>query len=402
MSAALERRLDPIEEAASLPTVVSISYNGVINGSSMEYAWTLLCRKHPVLRASISTEDTGKMLRVDSDHIPEYIVCDGDEGWIQDEAMKGWDASSGLSRLALVRGQYGGTISLIIDHAIVDGVAVIAYLKELWDVYGKVHSGQKVVMSPGDSLPRPPTELFYERWRDVDLRSTEDSEEACYFDAPSPLDVRKIRLTKSQTKELREAAHTCGVSVHSILCGAILVAMRCQSDIADSAKMVCDSNVDLRNRVSPKVGATETTNFFTQHKAIVLVSRDDTPEAVGSAVKSELEDAIACRTLPIYKAPAYRYVHVDTRLPQRLAFIHVSNIGSIDIFPRLSDAAITDMPVMFPKESSATYSGYAAYSVEGCLRLYCGYPSVLFPPDQVDLIVDEIEQNLLGIALRLN
>jgi hypothetical protein len=163
--------------------------------------------------------------------------------------------------------------------------------------------------------------------------------------------------------------------------------------------MACLSPVDLRTRVTPPVGATDTTMFVGVHRAEVGVWPGADPVAIGLAVRGQLADAIAARKLSI-AAEVVRLIATPAGsvLPQRLAMAQVSNSGVIQ--PGLARPGGLELVDFFMPADVvlATFPIYGVYSYQGRLSIRYLFPSVIFTPEEVEEVTGRLYGHLLTIG----
>lgn len=391
-----QRYLDNLEAKlkGSAPSFTA-EYQGYLDEKALARAFELLCARHPVLSGRIRRDDKGYLLYVPPDHHPRIMAIDGDIRTLWREAHQSWDITRAVAQLTLIREKQRGFVALRADHSIVDGTAVIALFDELWQLYTDVANCLDVSADAKASLPSSPYRALQCR---AGVRFS-----SSLLDATGTPDVtrckaieRRIHLSEEKTARLIAAARTEHTSVNTLLCGSILVALRAQGRQTERTPMVCWVPIDLRNRVTPPVGATEFTSFSTRHKVEVAVPANGDPIAVGREVKKQLESAIARRELsmePIQSPPP----RVETTLEQRLATVLISNVGVIPKLVRPAELVITDylipanpMMVMFPC--------YAIYTYEGCLNIQVLYPSDFFTNGEVEQLVKRTISQLCEIS----
>lgn len=387
----LQRYLDYIEiQMMNRKRSFDVEYLGSIDEDALARAFELLCRCNPVLRARIRQDDKGYLLYVLSDCEPEFIVykCDGSP--LSREPASPWDPARGVARLTLTHGEERGSVALHVDHAIVDARSLGSMLSELWRLYTDVVNGSEISIRSDVSLPAAPSHILKRRW----IGSWTEGPTERGLVTPSPRgNVRKvfhqdIRLSVNDTARLIAGARANNTTMHGLICGAVLVSLRALGKSLGPEPMVCWSVVDLRDRVTPPVGARETTNFLGRHRAEVTVPIDGNPLCVGRDVKAQLDSAIERRELPPID-PSQQDVssRTESALEEHLAHVVVSNAGIMPLLNTPDGLTITDVVAPAPENTTATFPGYVAYTYEGQLKILCIYPSDLFDDKNVDQLV---------------
>lgn len=395
---ALQRYLDTeeISMTGSAPWLVA-EYQGQIDEDALARSFEMLCARHPVLRALIRHDACGYLLYVPSYHHPEFMVLDGDENTLQHEVNEqSWDPAHALARLILISNKTRGFVALRADHAIVDGHSMGAMFAELWDLYTGIIDGTEISVDPGGSLPSSGFALLEQRLGEIQTQpSPGRAETAATLEVCEALQ-RRIQLSEEDTSRLVAAARVLGTSVHALVCGAILVALRVQGSSTEPTPMACWSMVDLRNRVHPPVEATETTSFGFRHKAELTVPLNGNPVTIGREIKEQLETAIARRELPPPDLSLLYSANLNTSLERHLATIMVSNVGVIPRLAQPSNVVITDLLIPTRGKTTATsFSGYAVYTYEGRLNIRCTFTSKFFRDETVEQVVKKFTTELV-------
>lgn len=388
----LHRRLDILEKEMVLgrPQAFNIAFHGTIDVFAMNHAWNAICVRHPVLQGKIIEDSDGYALDSRPGDIPILFVCDGDENRLREEVFKPWNMEEALARLVLIRSREGGFLSLLFDHAIADATAIFSLLKKLWSLYSDILGGRDVSMKEICSLPRPPTELLRDRWGKVDIEEIQTPDATSFERVPPAEDQiepihRRLHLKREETTRLRKASRAHRISIHSLLCGAILVALRGQGVGQGSALMACWSMVDLRGRVDPPISPTETTNCLAFQLSEVLVGSD--PLEVSSMVNRQIESDIARKRVSFLMS-SLRASRVQTELEQHTANTSINNLRIVETFTQPSSLEITDFFITPPRYSTTPFPTHGASTYDGHLSIFSSYPSTLFSSEDVKTIED--------------
>lgn len=392
---ALQRYLDHIEaQLRNDAPPHAVEYQGQLDEEALSRAFELLCARHPVLRARIRLDDQGYLLYVPADHHPQLIVLDGDVATLKDVTNRASDSQHALTEIILIRGQSRGYVALRTNHAIADGASKFAMFGELWRLYTDIINGAEIAIDSNPSLPSPPTELLKERWAGIHT-----------IPAPQPMDIperpiisevigRHVHLSEEDTARLLTAARDHKTSVHAIVCGAIVVTLRALGTPTAPAPMEVVSAINLRKLVAPPVGATETTNFLSGHKATVNVSLNGHHLSTGREIKAQLDTAIAHRELvPLDLTPVF-FSAVETPLEQHLARCSVSNHGVIPPFAHPTELVITDFVRPRERETPVSFPRYGVYTYGGRLNIGCSYPARFFTEEEVDQHIKKFRELL--------
>lgn len=389
----LQRYLDN-QEAQFIPAagMLAVEYSGHVDEEALERAFDKVCIHHPVLRARIRSVGGRLLLYVPADYRRGIEVLDGDEYTLRCVANESWDVSHAVAQLVLIRGASRGYVALRLSVSITDGGLIRAALAELWRFYTDLVNGTEVSVEPGVSLPASPIDLLQRR---AGVRLTPSlvdptsSPDAIEFSSPIE---RRVVLPDTDTTSLVNRAHQLKTSVHALLCGAVLVALRDCGRPTQPTPMVCWSPINLRSRVDPPVSATEVTSFGIRHRTELVVAKNADPVSVGREVKQQIDTAIARRELsqePIQSPPA----PVDTSLEQRLATVLVSNAGVTPRFSQPAGLTITDL--LLPQDTmTPLYPICAVMTYDGQLSLKFVCPSARFTNEEVENIVNDINAQL--------
>lgn len=400
----LRRYLDGCEapHVNAAPAHVA-EYHGTLADGLLRAAFDALCRRYPLLCARVhATAGERYVLSVSPGDRPEFVTVDGDEATLFGAVFGPWDAENAVARLIHVRGEAGGFVGLRIDHSVVDGHSMRAIFDDLWCVYGELAGGAEIAelsVAVRPALPRSPAELLRERWFAPD--PARDRRPGGNPGRVIGLRVRPhqgyLRLDRWDTSRLLTAARERGTTVHALICGAILVA-QCAYGIPEPTgpvRMVCLSPVNLRNRVSPPVGVTETTTFTRIHRAELGIPVDQDPVVVGRQLKRQLDRAIVDRDLlSVADLPDALATPVDTPLDQRLAIAQVSNNGVVHA-PLNPPPGVRITDFFSPVDVIlGIFPIYSVFTYRGRLSIRYLFPSNLFSAEDVGGLVDAVATRL--------
>lgn len=375
----------------------TVEYQGNIDNEVLRRACDLLCDRYPVFRGRIRRDSEGFLLYVPDTHRPEPIVRDGDKETLREEAFRPWDGTQSLVRVLHIRGESRGFIALGADHAIADARNSVAMLDELWRLYTAIVGGSNIASERFESLPCAPNELLRERWGRIQPQSSVDMADSASVPIVDESITWRIHLAQQDTARLVEAAHKTETTVHALVCGSILVSLRSQEISTEPMPMMCLSIVDLRNRVTPSVGATETTNFIGYHRAEATVPLDGNPTILGRDIRAQLDAAIASREIEM-NMPQSAHSQVATSLKQHRSNILVNNIGVVRRFCQPAGVRITDFFVPTRERTVALFPIHGVYTYDGQLSLWGVYPSKFFSSERVRQIVKRITTHLRQIS----
>lgn len=399
----LQRYLDDIEVRMMNAAPAQVAeYQGKLDREGLTRAFELLCVKYPVLRGRIRHDGHGYLLYVPPDHYPELVVLDGDVSTLRREANGLWDPARTVAQLILVRRETGGFVALRADHAIVDGRSWTAMFAELWRLYTDIVNGRDVSVEPGLSLPSSPYELLEQRRGGI--QSEPSSGPAATPNLPGYFKrlEGRVRLTEEDTSRLIASARAQKTSVHAFVCGAIVVALRDQGESSDPTPIVCLSFIDLRNRVTPPVAATESANLLSIHRATVTVPANANPVEIGREIKTQLDSASARGELRLINPSKVASSGSETSVRDRFATVGVTNLGAVSRFDQPEELTITDWFRVVPTTSQTpTFPVFGVYTYDGRLSLRCNCSSSLYNNEEVKQIIKRTEEGLRQISARL-
>lgn len=388
----LERHLDDAEvHAKQVEATIALTYDGAIDDEVLGEALRLTSRLHPVLRARIEARDDGDVLHFSDERCPELTVERLDGEALEDELRAPMDHGAGVARIFVTHDGTAGRLVFQTNHAVCDGRSVTTILQDLWDLYGSLLDGRAVGARPGTSLPVSPQELIKRRWGRLTWNDLRPDLMLQVPDTPAPAPTvpiqRLVRLGGPETSALRHAARQAGISVHALICGAILLALRRQGPVAEPAHMACFSVVNMLSRVSPPVGPTETTNMNLIHRAELVVGPGCDVLATARSLKGQLDESIAARHLP---ADSWNFPQrLDTTLDPHLSRIAITNPGVLPDLRPATGVVVTDYQVVAARRpSSGTFPEFQAYTYDGRLTINGIFPRAGFDASLAETVVD--------------
>lgn len=416
------RYLDALEESFRTIYFFSICrYEGTIDIGLIRTAFKKLYSRYPALVAQIIKGEDGYLIKVPSSSAAKFIELRGGERDLL-SAIQYQDHARGLSRFVLVEGDGYGYTALQLNHAVFDGASMIAMIRELWEIYAALAEGREIDSEIAGRLPLPPSHFMEEFWNDTD-RSYQKS----VIPALPPLDLetglvdrssvgvvpshplhRRISLNREETSSLVNAARKAKTSVHAIVCGTIVVVLRGRGNPEEPLPMACYSTVDIRNRVVPPIGPTETALVDFRSRAQVNIRAACDPVGVGHEIKAQLDEDINRRLgsprLPSESSGAQDCADSDFgEIHSKCGrVVYVGNAGVIRRFSGLPNFGVVDFRMLgdsfvepyignqWPSCTVSTYDG--VLSVEG------DFPGHLFEQRDVDAVADELLRLLRKIG----
>lgn len=407
----IQRYLDDIEIALKDHTGnMVMEYEGEVDVKAMSRTFELLCEANPVLRARITRDTKGYLVQVSPDHTPELEVFDGNGELMQSEIDRPWDGSTGVTRLMLFREKTNGMLALQVDHAVFDR-NIGGIIAELWKNYTDIIQGVEVSITPGSTLPRPPYEIMRKWLPDLPAANTSRAEPARTLVGRI---VHRSNFDTDRTERIMNVARRNDLSMHGVLCGSLLSAIRAAETGSESIPLVCLSVVDIRARIKPPVDFRETANCFASHMATVAVGPDDDPLNIGRSVVEQLNSAIENHDLLIpgigpsrsdidndgsrsYLSELARTYKLDVPTEKRKHMTAVSNGGVLPPIPHPPGMKVRNMWAASPSRGYTVNQNHAFFTHEKRLHLTSIYPDNLFTEAEASGISQQIEEKLTSI-----
>jgi hypothetical protein len=382
-----ERYLDNIElNDLGTPRAQFVEYRGVLDQAALREACEFVCRRYPLLRAHVRPENGRRLLVIPPDFQAGVRVVEGGHAVLQQELERDWDNSRGIAELALVQHESRGFVVLRADIGLIDGRGWTAMFDELFGFYTALVESRPVAGEPeNSSLPVSAASLWESR---CGVAEPEGPSESPHL----PAIQIDCRLDREDTARLLAAARARGVSMHALISGVVLTNLCAEGGQTGQVPMVCLSAVDLRHRVSPPVGPTETTKFVGWHRADVLVSPESDPFVVGGEVKAQLSAAIDGGAL----RPVHPDLDLTTPLDPRLSRVVIPNLGILQPLEHPQDITIVNRTRYIG--SHRPYPWYAIYTFQEELNIIAVYTVDRFTRDEAEKITARLVYRLQEIA----
>lgn len=341
------RYLDRYEVAhLGAPTAFVVDLDGELDDSALAAAFGLLCVRHPALRGRVYHDGHGHVLDTrDGRHPP---VRPQETGDYPREVARDWDAGRALSTVAVSRNR----VALYLDHCVGDGRHMYALCQSLWRYYTDIVTGAKISVPSPRPLPPPPLAVLAER-TGADVG---DPTRTPPIGAALPaLRYRRVLLTHDETAALVANARAHGVSVYGLLAATAAAVQRNGTDPTTIWAVI-----DLRDRVDPPVGATDTTNFASAATTEVTGS-----DLVGAAREVRAQVLAAIDTHAPHRNMVTDAVGASMTLPRPpLAAAIVSNLGVVAEFVTPPGLTVTGFRIRpygwghpYPMYMASTYGG---------------------------------------------
>jgi hypothetical protein len=409
----LKRYLDDLEypRAWMLPALV-VEFSGDIEPKVIARAFKLLAERHPVLLGRISIDESGYLLEVPPEQLPNIMLAEGDLNTFLRQTILPLDLRRSVYRLIMAKGHGQSWLALQTTHAVADAVTLGSLMARLLSIYADLLADRHVRFVYRPILPVSPRHLLTERWgalydhpdfrlRHLDIVNPDMPSDSVTMSEPQRL---VTTLSPAETSRLVAAGRKLGTSVHALLCGSLITSLRRSDRRFGSIDMTCISIVNLRDRTTPRVGSTETTNFNASHFAKFTVTRDADAVAIARQLKQQLTASIDARRL---QPPLGLLVPVSpTPKEQRISYLNVTNPGVTKPLPRVEGLEATDYfwsssslptaisgpPLSLPVCAVGTFGGV--------LSLQAAFPDDLFTYNEAEGVLGEATDVLRQIADR--
>ncbi|MEU0541156.1 hypothetical protein ABZ319_14915 [Nocardia sp. NPDC005978] len=275
--------------------------SGPLDLDTLQQAWDLLRRAHPVLtaRLTVAPEDEsvsglrGLAIVVPAEPEPAPI------GQIAEDALT-LGAGEPVAKLRVAVDSGRARVALAFHHAITDGRLVQHWHHELWSYYTDLAAGRNPEVQ-SHPVPQSPEALLGERGIVKQALGQSRLAQAIPTNLPSgrsvnPILWRRVQLGVDDTAALLACAKRRGQTVHSLVAGVVALLTRrflpVDHDRAVDINVV--SPVDIRTRVEPPVPVWAGTNILGMANSVVAVQSDSDPIEVGAAVTEQLvEDLVS-------------------------------------------------------------------------------------------------------------
>ncbi|MFI9504371.1 hypothetical protein [Nocardia sp. NPDC052566] len=268
-TATVIRALAPSEEIFA-PGEVYVGYSVRVSGrldlGALSAAFDAVVRAHPILGARLEPSGESFVLLEPAGAPPEIAVTDGDPELLLTGAAP--DQRTALSGLCVVRDGDTASVTLLTHHCVADAYHSLSVLRELWAYYTGL-TQHRVPDLPEHGYPQPVEELLAARDitkvpnpmaappRAPGEKTTGNPDSHRY----RPQRTTRCHLTVEQTTALIELGHREHVTINALASAAILLT---EAEIRNLplSELLYTYSVDLRSRLSPKVGFSGGTNVI--------------------------------------------------------------------------------------------------------------------------------------------
>lgn len=296
-SAVISRALAPSEAmfAGNRSTVAYSAYGtGAFDIDALTTAFQALVRGYPVLAAQIVPDENGYALR----RVPRTPALR--VGARTDLPAAGFAIvePDAVCAVNIAQHDNGFRLTLLTHHSIADAAASLHYLEALCALYTRViETG-----SPGTVSAHPLAmsleQFLTDRGFDVpELRESASPRTPAALGATVAVRHGRTRLGHEATARLFATTRAAGLTVHGIVCAAIVLAAYDVSGSNEPETYTVVSSVDLRARAGSPIGAEAGTVIQGSDTATIEIGPEGgDPVRIGRAVLDSLTQGLARRT----------------------------------------------------------------------------------------------------------
>ncbi|WP_078312466.1 MULTISPECIES: acyltransferase [unclassified Mycobacterium] len=267
--------------------------NGVLDIDALTTAFDALLASYPVLNAEIVPHERGYALR-QAHRAPALRV-----GTVTGLPATGFTVVDADAVCAVDVAQHDNDfrLSLLTHHSIADAAASLRYLETLCALYTRVVETGRPGTIVAHPLAMSLEQFLTDRGFAIPEPEKSDPPEVPR-EAAAAVTVRhgRTRLGHDDTARLFAAAHAAGLTVHGIVCAAIVIAAHDLSGSNGSEEYGVVSSVDLRARVGPPLAAEAGTVIQGSDTTTVEIGVQDDPARIGHAVLDSLAEGLTRRT----------------------------------------------------------------------------------------------------------
>ncbi|WP_030881677.1 MULTISPECIES: phthiocerol/phthiodiolone dimycocerosyl transferase family protein [Streptomyces] len=352
-----------------------------LDPASVEQALDALRTRHPLLRCLPEQTGTAAVLRLRPDAEPWLSVHE-----VTDEQFEAAYLRSLNDRPDWRQGLFGARlflcgdrsrVTLLVHHGVADGVSGLALVRRFWEAYRAVRRGDPASGAPvTDVIPPAVDTVLASAFPEHDLDPLAVAPQIppvppllLHEDAQGTGSAalrfvpRRHLFSRRQTARLRQLARRRGITLNSLLTGALLTAVRAERpDVTAPAGMLCGHAVDLRSARTPALTGETLVNCVGGIATPAEVSLDDPSLRIAAHV-DDLVKRMRKESLPerlMLAALRNRSAQAQSAAPR--VSCGISNLGEVAPIPGPSGTPVDlevhgNAPGMPPKLCVYTYDG---------------------------------------------
>ncbi|MER6363627.1 hypothetical protein [Kitasatospora sp. NPDC001527] len=381
------------------PVVASVRLEGPVDASVMDRAARLLQRDHPLLRCSLLRTDDDVAL-VLSDEAPGLAVAAPDANSLADELNVPLPGNRPLSRISLSRTADSAVLSLAGDHAGTDGRLNTLLLRRLLGYYTDLSRGVEPAPSGRSAFEGSLEEALLAAYEPGPVRLPAETAPPLTLAGepgepgePGPQGVHGLGYDRDTTAALVAAARKGGISLTSLLAGALACAVRARFPGAGRMPVSAAFAVDLRPRVTPPIPPDAPFCCVARLVSATDVDAGERPVEVGRRIGTKLKALLEQEEIQ-HRLVAQRLAGTPTPLPP-MSFM-VSNIGVIEDHPVPDGLRITDS--RWAGTSRGPVPSLYGSTADGRLTLDLVHDTAFHSAEVIGDVIGHFEASLMSAA----
>ncbi|MFG1798233.1 hypothetical protein [Nocardia sp. NPDC049149] len=369
---------------------------GTLDSAALAQAFEILRKTYPILSARLVLDPTNQPSIEAAPGLPAAI--DEVAGPIDDPLFGLPELKGHAAAIHTVHGN-GDTavVTLLTHHSIADGHHSLYLLSELWKLYTACAAYTATAPQRHD-FPYSLEQLLDQRGIDaVPLTDLSDLDAFAAFpgvdNPPHPPERVRIRLSAADTVALLATGRSHETTINGLVSAALLAATA-QSRGIDIDTLHYTYPVDLRTRLTPRIGYPEGTNVLGIAHFVADPHSDDDLLALARSVTSTLREGLA--TGELFTGSDQFMSSADELLTsaEGLSRIVVStNWGVIPRFATPADLTIEDFLPAMPNTLMSPLAAHVITTYDGQLTIDTADSA----PDESRLLADHLH-NLARLA----
>lgn len=378
-------------------------YHGRLDEAAMAQAYVILSHQCPTLSARMRhSEAYCEFDPISEDEDERVRFIDGGAVDLQRDIRELRLQDRDAARLVIAReSRDRGLVALCVNHALFDFPSFGFLFNKLWSLYTRICNGSPLssldVIQYPLTLPASPERILVERWLDSAASLPASEHVTLQGKKTTPIIQTMVELSTVETNSLIQTSRDKSLTIHQVLCASILTALRNHdTHPAGEEPMVCRSAVNLRDRVEPKIGDTETTVLQGFHEAKLNVSLNADLCQVGSKIKTSFVSDMTKSKLKM--AWERTSIQADSLLDKKLSQVTVTNWGVLPRLEQPSSLRVIDRMKCWLNGEEASWIGrnpiYILGTYENRLKIVGMYSSAKFASDEVADIMGRIMKPL--------
>ncbi|MEU7143388.1 hypothetical protein ABZ942_28370 [Nocardia sp. NPDC046473] len=345
---------------------------GLLDTVALAQAFAILRQAYPVLSARLVLDPSSQPA---IEAAPELSAAIDEVSGPIDNPLFGLpDLDDRTAAIHTVRGNDNtATVTLLTHHAIADGHHSLYLLAELWHLYTACVTDAPIAPRRHD-YPHSLEHLLDQRGMGIGPTALPDDamlEALAAADIPpGPTERVRTRLSAADTASLLAAGRSAGTTINGLVSAALLAA-HAQSRNVGIDTLHYTYPVDLRARLTPRVGYPEGTNVLGMAYFAADPDAGDDLLALARAVTSTLREGIATGAVFTGSAEFMSAAQGNSAGPEGfLSTMLVStNWGIIPALSTPADLIIEDFYPVMPSNPMTSVAPYVITTYDGQLTI---------------------------------